>query len=134
MPALALTDLANLFGMVKFYKAARAKGLKPIVGCDVEVESLTSGQAPHRALLLCQNREGYLRLCTWLTRAYAQPQQTYVQQPYVVQNPAPQVVRQGGPYVAAPYGYASAQPPAVGKILCGEQRFSGLNASRSRSI
>ena len=75
MPALALTDLANLFGMVKFYKAARSKGIKPIVGCDVEVDSQTAGQAPHRILLLCQNREGYLRLCTWLTRAYAQPQQ-----------------------------------------------------------
>ena len=35
MPALAITDLANLFGMVKFYKAARAKGLKPVIGCDV---------------------------------------------------------------------------------------------------
>ena len=31
MPALAITDLSNLFGMVKFYKAARAEGLKPIV-------------------------------------------------------------------------------------------------------
>ena len=36
-PALALTDLANLFGMVKFYSAARGKGIKPIVGCDVWV-------------------------------------------------------------------------------------------------
>ncbi|HSF21669.1 MAG TPA: PHP domain-containing protein, partial [Burkholderiales bacterium] len=35
MPALALTDLANVFGMVKFYQAARAAGVKPIVGCDV---------------------------------------------------------------------------------------------------
>jgi DNA polymerase-3 subunit alpha len=35
MPALALTDLANVFGMVKFYKAARARGIKPIIGCDV---------------------------------------------------------------------------------------------------
>ena len=35
MPALALTDLANVFGMVKFYKAARAAGVKPIIGCDV---------------------------------------------------------------------------------------------------
>ena len=35
MPALAVTDLANLFGMVKFYKAARAKGVKPVIGCDV---------------------------------------------------------------------------------------------------
>ncbi|MEK7753656.1 MAG: PHP domain-containing protein, partial [Acidobacteriota bacterium] len=35
MPALAITDLANLFGMVKFYKAARAQGVKPVIGCDV---------------------------------------------------------------------------------------------------
>ena len=37
MPALALTDLSNVFGMVKFYKAARARGIKPIIGCDVWV-------------------------------------------------------------------------------------------------
>jgi DNA polymerase-3 subunit alpha len=35
MPALAITDLANTFGLVKFYRAARARGVKPIVGCDV---------------------------------------------------------------------------------------------------
>ena len=35
MPALALTDLAQRFGLVKFYRAARARGVKPIVGCDV---------------------------------------------------------------------------------------------------
>ena len=35
MPALALTDLSNAFGLVKFYRAARARGMKPIAGCDV---------------------------------------------------------------------------------------------------
>ncbi|MFZ5462707.1 MAG: PHP domain-containing protein, partial [Pseudomonadota bacterium] len=35
MPALALTDLSNLFGMVKFYTGARGRGIKPIIGCDV---------------------------------------------------------------------------------------------------
>src|SRR5512141_3164754 len=73
MPALALTDLANLFGMVKFYKAARKAGIKGIIGCDVEVASTSPSQPPHRALLLCQNRAGYLRLCDWLTRAYVDP-------------------------------------------------------------
>ncbi|MEI6836623.1 MAG: PHP domain-containing protein, partial [Alcaligenaceae bacterium] len=33
-PAVALTDLSNVFGLIKFYKAARAAGVKPIVGCD----------------------------------------------------------------------------------------------------
>ena len=75
MPAIALTDLSNLFGMVKFYKAARGKGIKPIVGCDVQVAADDPRMPPHPVLLLCQNHEGYLRLCEWLTRAYVQPQQ-----------------------------------------------------------
>jgi DNA polymerase III subunit alpha len=70
MPALALTDLGNVFGMIKFYKSARAKGIKPIVGCDVWVTHETERDAPHRLLLLCQSREGYLKLADWLTRAY----------------------------------------------------------------
>ena len=70
MPALALTDLANVFGMVKFYKAARARGVKPIIGCDVWMTHESERDAPHRLLLLCQSREGYLRLADWLTRAY----------------------------------------------------------------
>lgn len=32
MPALALTDLSNLFGMVKFYQSAYKKGIKPVLG------------------------------------------------------------------------------------------------------
>ena len=73
MPALALTDLGNLFGMVKFYQAARGQGLKPIIGCDVWVSS-EQGDQPSRLLLLVQNHDGYLRLCDWLTRAYLQNQ------------------------------------------------------------
>ncbi|HTR59285.1 MAG TPA: DNA polymerase III subunit alpha [Casimicrobiaceae bacterium] len=70
MPALALTDLANVFGLVKFYVASRKAGVKPIIGCDVWITHETERDAPHRLLLLCQSREGYLRLCDWLTRAY----------------------------------------------------------------
>ncbi len=70
MPALALTDLSNTFGLVKFYKAARAAGVKPIVGCDVLVTHDAERDAPTRLLLLAQSRDGYLRLAEWLTRAY----------------------------------------------------------------
>jgi len=70
MPALALTDLSNLFGMVKFYQAARSKGLKPVIGCDVWITNEADRDKPHRALFLCASRAGYLRLCDWLTRAY----------------------------------------------------------------
>ncbi len=70
MPALALTDLSNLFGMVKFYQAARGRGLKPLIGCDVWITNETDRDKPHRALFLCASRAGYLRLCDWLTHAY----------------------------------------------------------------
>ena len=72
MPALALTDLGNLFGMVKFYTAARKKGIKPIIGCEVWLASPEQRDKPARLLLLCQNRAGYLRLSELLTRAYRQ--------------------------------------------------------------
>jgi DNA polymerase III subunit alpha len=70
MPALALTDLANAFGLVKFYKAARARGIKPIFGCDVWLTHDAERDQPYQALLLAQSRAGYLKLAEWLTRAY----------------------------------------------------------------
>jgi DNA polymerase-3 subunit alpha len=70
MPALALTDLSNVFGLVKFYTAARKAGVKPIIGCDVWITHDTERDLPYRLLLLCQSRDGYLKLTEWLTRAY----------------------------------------------------------------
>jgi DNA polymerase-3 subunit alpha len=74
MPALALCDLNNIFGLVKFYLATRSKGIKPIVGCDVFVTNDTEREQPFRLLLLCQSNAGYLRLCDLLTRAYLENQ------------------------------------------------------------
>ncbi|WP_183741237.1 MULTISPECIES: DNA polymerase III subunit alpha [unclassified Janthinobacterium] len=73
--ALAVTDLSNLFGMVKFYKEARGKGLKPIVGVDVWITNDDNREKPSRLLLLAKNRMGYLQLCellstAWLTNQY----------------------------------------------------------------
>ncbi len=69
-PALAVTDLSNLFGMVKFYKAARGKGVQPIVGCDVWITNDDDRDKPSRLLLLVKNRDGYLQLCELLARAW----------------------------------------------------------------
>ena len=70
MPALALTDSANLFGMVKFYGAARTAGVKPIIGADCWVENAADREKSARVLLLCSSRDGYLRLCALLSRAW----------------------------------------------------------------
>ncbi|HRG71026.1 MAG TPA: DNA polymerase III subunit alpha [Thauera aminoaromatica] len=70
MPALGVSDLANLFGMVKFYKGARGKGIKPIVGVDAWIRNEAERDKPQRVLLICKNRAGYGQLCELLTRAY----------------------------------------------------------------
>jgi DNA polymerase-3 subunit alpha len=72
--ALAITDLSNLFGAVKFYKACRGRGVKPIVGADVYLEpdpELGAGdRQASRLLLLVQDRQGYLNLCELLSRGW----------------------------------------------------------------
>ncbi|HEX6267131.1 MAG TPA: DNA polymerase III subunit alpha, partial [Burkholderiales bacterium] len=74
MPALALTDLANLFGLVKFYGAARSAGVKPLVGADCWVQNPTDRDKASRILLLCASRPGYLRLCELLSRGWLRNQ------------------------------------------------------------
>jgi DNA polymerase III subunit alpha len=74
MPALALTDLNNVFGLVKFYKAAREKGIKAILGTDLWIENEVNRDQPYRILALCQNDKGYLALSEILTRAYLENQ------------------------------------------------------------
>ena len=69
MGALALTDLSNLFGLVRFYTAARSGGIKPIAGADVWISNPQEPDQPHRLLLLVQNHSGYLNLCQLLSRA-----------------------------------------------------------------
>lgn len=74
MPAVAVTDLANLFAAVKFYQAACQAGVKPVIGADVWVENPADPHKPHRLVLLCQNIEGYRCLGRLLTRAYVEGQ------------------------------------------------------------
>ena len=74
--ALAITDLSNLFGAIKFYQEARGSGVKPVIGADVWLEPEDAGGAgdrqPSRLLLLIQNKEGYLNLCELLARGWTQ--------------------------------------------------------------
>ena len=68
--ALALTDLGNAFGLVRFYKEARGKGVKPIAGCDVWITNPDDRDKPSRLLLLVKDKRGYLNLCELLTKAW----------------------------------------------------------------
>ena len=75
MPAVALTDENNLFGLVKFYKQCAAAGIKPIAGCDIWI-SHPADPRPSRLTLLCQDRDGYLNLSRLVSRAWREGQGT----------------------------------------------------------
>ncbi len=70
MAAVAVTDFANLFGVVKFYRAALAKGIKPIVGMEVDIAEDCDDISRGRVVLLAQNRAGYRSLCRLSSRGY----------------------------------------------------------------
>ncbi|MDH5376893.1 MAG: DNA polymerase III subunit alpha, partial [Gammaproteobacteria bacterium] len=74
MPAVALTDQSNLFAMVKFYRAALATGVKPIIGVDAYLQNDKDLNAPHRVTLLCKHTEGYRRLAELVSRSYTEGQ------------------------------------------------------------
>jgi DNA polymerase-3 subunit alpha len=67
MPAVAMTDHGNLFGAVQFYHAAKAKGIHPVIGCEVYVsqqgrEVRSDTDRYNHLVLLCETQEGYRNL------------------------------------------------------------------------
>ncbi len=74
MPAVALTDVNNLFALVKFYQAAVKCGIKPVIGLDAQVAGLSRKEPSSRLVFLCKNEEGYKALTRLITRSYLEGQ------------------------------------------------------------
>lgn len=78
MPAVALTDHGNIFGAVSFFKKAKAKGIKPILGCELYVapksrfeKKATREEINHfHLILLVKDEKGYRNLCHLITKSY----------------------------------------------------------------
>ena len=75
--AVAITDHGVMYGCIDFYKAAKAAGVKPIIGCEVYVtrrrmEDRVHGidNDPYHLVLLCENRKGYENLCLLVSEAF----------------------------------------------------------------
>ena len=75
--AIAITDHGVMYGCIDFYKAAKAAGVKPIIGCEVYVarrrmEDKIHGidRDPYHLVLLCKNRTGYENLCHLVSAAF----------------------------------------------------------------
>ena len=75
--AIAITDHGVMYGCIDFYKAAKAAGVKPIIGCEVYVAPRSmsdrvfgvDNEANH-LVLLCKNRKGYENLCKLVSLAF----------------------------------------------------------------
>jgi DNA polymerase-3 subunit alpha len=74
MPAVAMTDLNNVFGLVKFYRKAMAAGIKPVIGLDLRIFNKEEPNRPFTLLLLVQNSDGYRNLSQLVTRSYIEGQ------------------------------------------------------------
>lgn len=75
--AIAITDHGVMYGCIDFYKAAKAAGVKPIIGCEVYLARRTIADRVHRIdddpyhlVLLCKNRKGYENLCYMVSEAF----------------------------------------------------------------
>jgi len=75
--AVAITDHGVMYGCIDFYKAAKAAGVKPIIGCEVYVTRRSIADRvhgidndPYHLVLLCENRTGYENLCLLVSEAF----------------------------------------------------------------
>ena len=92
MLGLALTDHHNMFGLVKFYKNCRDKGVKPIIGCDVDVEGKDFN---YRILLLACNIAGYRQICDLITNSYVNNKimdKPYIKEAWLFEKPTTNIV------------------------------------------
>ena len=74
MPAVALTDQSNMFGLVKFYNAAVGAGVKPIIGCDIWLHNDDEPNQPFHMLLLSKDLQGYRNLTEIVSQSYTEGQ------------------------------------------------------------
>ena len=77
MPAVAITDHGNLFGVIEFYQEAQRAGVKPIIGCEVYVAPRSHKDRPpsrrdsaYHFTLLAENEMGYRNLVKLVTAAH----------------------------------------------------------------
>ncbi len=74
MPAVAVTEHANLFSLVKFYKASLGQGIKAIAGADVLIFNPEDPATPYCLTLLVNNHSGYITLTELISKAYQEGQ------------------------------------------------------------
>ncbi len=116
MASVTLTDVNNLFALVKFYQAAVRCGIKPIIGLEARVSGLSPDEPDSSLVFLCKNKAGYGALSRILTRAYLESEHVsgpVLQRDWLVEAGADLIVLSG------------ARDGDVGKaLLAGDKRLA----------
>ena len=69
-PSVSITDHNNIFSLVKFYKSAIKKGVKPIIGIEIDLKDSENSNECFRVVLLCKNMIGFKNLSNLITNSY----------------------------------------------------------------
>ena len=92
MVALSLTDVQNMFGLVKFYKNCRSNGVKPIIGCELRIDG---NGFFYNIIVLAKNIQGYRTICEWITRSYVENKHndiSYTKEAWLLAEPNDDVI------------------------------------------
>jgi DNA polymerase-3 subunit alpha len=101
MPACAITDQTNFYGLIKFYKAAQGSGVKPIAGSDFWIASNDAEGKPTLITLLAMNDKGYKNIIELISLAWRQGQQqgiAYVQREWIAHHSEGVIALSGGKF------------------------------------
>ncbi|WP_372340881.1 DNA polymerase III subunit alpha [Paraglaciecola sp.] len=99
MPAVAITDQMNMCGLVKFYSAAHASGIKPIVGADFWVQSTELENTLFRLTILAMDNDGYKNVTLLISKAYLRgsvQDKAVIDQEWLVEHAKGLIILSGG--------------------------------------
>src|SRR5690554_860379 len=125
MPACAITDQTNFYGLIKFYKAAQGSGVKPIIGSDFWVANSDSEGKPTLLTLLAMNERGYKNIIELISRAWQHGQQqgiAYVQRAWVTEHSEGVIALSGGRWGDIGMALLAGRAPQARELLQGWMR------------
>ena len=98
MPAIAISDQCNFYGLIKFYTEAQGKGIKPIIGCDFLVRNIEDDKV-NLVTLLAMNHTGYRNMIVLISKAFQQGQYhgaPYIQRSWLTEHNEGVIALSGG--------------------------------------
>jgi len=122
MPACAITDQTNFYGLIKFYKAAQGSGVKPIIGSDFWVANSDSEGKPTLLTLLAMNERGYKNIIELISRAWQHGQQqgvAYIQRSWVTEHSEGVIALSGGKWGDIGMALLAGRAPQAQELLEG---------------